>query len=968
MSSLIHRSIFWLVLFASCDTPGCGETPEAAERKNVEAVVFASDSIITYRDGERRIGAIFEEEHRIPIHWDDLPATWVIAIVAAEDGRFWSHAGVDPKGVARAAGENVKAGTVVSGGSTLTQQIAKNLFDRPDRSLGSKMEELDYALHLERVFNKGELLALYANLFHVTGNGTGLGVAARYFFDKEPRDLTLIESAYLAGLVKGPANYDPFPGDAERRARARERAIERTQYVLERIVAEPISNLIPEPGGGKKISAREVDKIRKEAQALLDGGRIEVPFSRGRFRYESSILVDEVRRRLNTKYFKEILAAAGVTDPVKAGLTIVTTLDEAVQRQSTYGLWHHLSDLGPWLEGLGNDAFVLDAGPPSEDPSRPPRLHEFRNAVITEHVENHLMADLGGFACVIDRDAIVRAALAVHRGKEKNRYVKVPTASVDGFVEGMADGSVVWVSIRDVPSDGPALCDLEVRPELQGAVVVLEKGELRAMVGGNTNRDFNRIQALRQFGSTFKPLIYHAAISLGWQPDDLIDNRRHTFKFSGTSYTPRPDHEPSPWVSMAWAGVNSENLASIWLLYHLIDQMNSDQIFKLSKLVGLAQEDGESDDDYKTRIQKAGVLPKRSQLPESHFAAARWEVSETLVAQGQRAEARTLRSLSSGTNDSGRENWKHLQGRLEPCRAAYEALEEALKKGGSVDVRDLSMKKDGDELQIACGTRPEGFVSPSEALGMTPAGGSRLGAGAPEPGTPGRSISRAGRTPEEIAAQMPKPTPTGRGSSRPKSKSKTKSKPKPSPEPKAPKVTLPPVDELIIDDQLKLSTLEALGEAMIRQELAFEAGDYDMYSPEVLEGQTDFRVLLAMRYVTYLAARYGVQTELAEVLSLPLGATEITLEEATAMYAGLVSGKAVVSRAPDEVGPSVLISEIRDQLGAVIYKAKPRRSLVTGPEVGQMTADILRNVVLHGTGRAAKGLLTHEGAHVPIGG
>ena len=139
-----------------------------------------------------------------------------MAIVAAEDGAYWSHPGVNLWGIARAMVANVQAGRLVAGGSTITQQTAKNLYYRPDRSLKSKWTELINALRLEHHHSKEDILTFYANQFHVHGNGRGIGIAARYFFD---RDLTaqdvewgLLESAYVAGLVKGPSLYDPFWG------------------------------------------------------------------------------------------------------------------------------------------------------------------------------------------------------------------------------------------------------------------------------------------------------------------------------------------------------------------------------------------------------------------------------------------------------------------------------------------------------------------------------------------------------------------------------------------------------------------------------------------------------------------------------------------------------------------------------------------------------------------------------------
>ena len=118
---------------------------------------------------------------------------------------------------------------------TLTQQTAKNLFNRPDRSFRSKLEEAVNALRLEYYYSKEEILEFYANQFHVTGNGRGIGIAARYLFDKDVSELTLLECAYIAGMVKGPSLYDPFHSNTERREANMKRAHARVDYVLEKL-------------------------------------------------------------------------------------------------------------------------------------------------------------------------------------------------------------------------------------------------------------------------------------------------------------------------------------------------------------------------------------------------------------------------------------------------------------------------------------------------------------------------------------------------------------------------------------------------------------------------------------------------------------------------------------------------------------------------------------------------------------
>ncbi|MBT3220641.1 MAG: transglycosylase domain-containing protein, partial [Proteobacteria bacterium] len=174
---------------------------------------ISQESTVLYSDGTTRVGVFFEEQHRVLLTRDTLPAAFAFAIVAAEDGNFWFHYGVDPVGITRAMGQNIAAGRVVAGGSTLSQQTAKNVFVRPDRSIKSKLGEGLNTLRLEHHYDKVEILTFYANQFYVTGNGRGLGIAGRYFFDVEdPAELSVLQCAYIAGLVKGPSNYDPWIG------------------------------------------------------------------------------------------------------------------------------------------------------------------------------------------------------------------------------------------------------------------------------------------------------------------------------------------------------------------------------------------------------------------------------------------------------------------------------------------------------------------------------------------------------------------------------------------------------------------------------------------------------------------------------------------------------------------------------------------------------------------------------------
>ncbi len=601
------------------------DEPGAHLDRDAIRAIIAQESPVFYRDGQTRIGVFFEAEHRQYVPWEDLPGAYVASLVAAEDGRFWFHPGLNARGIARAMRDNLLAGRVVAGGSTLTQQTAKNLYYRPDRSLRSKGLEFLNAMRLEARYSKEEILEFYANQFHVTGNGRGIGIAARHFFDKDVSELDLVECAFIAGLVKAPARYDPFIGDAERRAGAVTAARGRTAYVLQRLVDEQTENLAGPDAAGVRIA--EIRGIQAEASRLLREG-FELEFSRGAFRYDASAVLDEVAHRLSEPPFDEVLADAGIDDPATAGIQVVTTLDASVQHGATHALWHHLTEVGAWLEKPKAADFILaDSKGPRFEPGRRTIVGDFRVARVVEHLAGErleLTVDLGGQPCLVDRDAVVRASLAAKRGKDGNKYSKIAGADVDAFIEALSVGSVVWVSIKST-DEGRLTCDLERRPELQGSVVVMEDGAIRAMVGGNDNRNFNRATALRQFGSTWKPLVFHAAMELGWTPDEALDNDRNVFPFSTTFYYPRPDHDPEPVVSMAWAGVNSENLASIWLLYHLTDRLDGEQVRELATSLDLARRADEADKDYRERIQLSGILPTRARISEALFLQARAE-------------------------------------------------------------------------------------------------------------------------------------------------------------------------------------------------------------------------------------------------------------------------------------------------------------------------------------------------------
>ncbi len=184
----------------------------AGERKGSVTVLAADGSVL----------ATYGELHGTPLHYEDLPPALIQAVLATEDRRFFSHPGVDLRGIARAAWANLRAGGVVEGGSTITQQLAKNLFLTPERSFKRKIQEALLALWLERRFSKQELLAIYFNRVYLGAGTYGADAAARRYFGKPVGELSLAECAMIAGLLKAPPRFNPAADPAAARARTAE--------------------------------------------------------------------------------------------------------------------------------------------------------------------------------------------------------------------------------------------------------------------------------------------------------------------------------------------------------------------------------------------------------------------------------------------------------------------------------------------------------------------------------------------------------------------------------------------------------------------------------------------------------------------------------------------------------------------------------------------------------------------------
>ncbi|MCW7752414.1 penicillin-binding protein 1A [Desulfobotulus sp. H1] len=282
-----------------------GYQPSAVTR------VYSSDGVLL---------AQFYAENRLPVASNQIPEALKQALIATEDRNFYSHHGIDPKGILRAVIRNLQSRGYAEGASTLTQQLAKTLFLSPDKNLTRKVREAFLALQIERRYTKEEILTLYLNQIYL-GSGTyGVEAAARRYFGKNAKDLTLGESALLAGLPKAPSRYSPIANP--------ERAMARRNMVLRQMQATEI------------ISPEELHGALSESLQLVSTPH---PSSR-----RAPWFLEQVR--------SELEEVVGPDNLYRSGLTVHTSLDSRVQTAAEKAVEVHMASLDARMQKQGNQA------------------------------------------------------------------------------------------------------------------------------------------------------------------------------------------------------------------------------------------------------------------------------------------------------------------------------------------------------------------------------------------------------------------------------------------------------------------------------------------------------------------------------------------------------------------------------------------------------------------------------------
>ena len=875
------------------------DTTSRIERGAIDLII-ASESPVFYDDGATSIGVFFEKTHRKYLQYKDIPTVFIKALIAAEDKKFLAHNGLDIKAIFRALIANIKAGKVVQGGSTITQQTAKNIFRREKKSYKAKFKELIQAFLLERKYTKEEIIEMYANQFFVNGYGKGLSIASQYFFDKDTKDLDLLESAFIAGSVKAPNRYNPFIKKSEEEKEiAIQRAKLRKDYVLSKML--------------------EINFITK--YEYLEAKEKNIPFKEGKITYKLNVILDYIREQLESGYLSTILQEQGVDNIATSGISIYTSVNKNIQDAALRSLRTHLPVMNVKLNGY-NIRETTDTQQellkkyPMKSRDNLPFLAQITK--IEAGKENgYLSVSWENGDGVIDYEGLKTMGDAWLKWKSGN-WAVFNRKNVRIFLKNFHVGDPIPVRLVPLTKDSSETkLMLSEIPELDGGVVVLQKGMVRAMVGGFFNRFFNRsVDAKRQLGSIFKPIVYSAALQLKWNSLDPLQNMRNIFQFQNTFYQPRPDHPPkSKMVSMAWAGVKSENLASVWLMHHLTDHLNMSEFRKLTQIVGLDKRENESYQAYKKRIRdQFGVVVNKEALMETAFEESKKFIESDIIFKGYE---KTLNNLH------------RMYFNIDVNKFNFETPEEQqILRFNYKNLRKLNMRMK-EQLrtinrfleQYGQNETPDTVEKLSHLLGnfyFSAANGKREKIVYVEQAESPSSITLIPVNPELL---LKRTTPLSSG-------------------------------EVWIDGLITSGIMDLLQENM--QKKYRELVTFNRYDHDVLSRVRDFRTLVNLSYVTYLSEKIGMSTKLDPVLSFPLGPNAISIIEAALAYQTIMTEQIYPIDPEDDLKYAPIITKIVDREGEILWEYKPQPKKVLSNRISGLVTDILRNVMKFGTGRKAK--------------
>ena len=490
-------------------------------RPKVPLRVYTADHVLI---GE------FGEERRSVVRIQDVPDYLKKAVLAIEDARFYDHGGVDLTGILRAGTVALTNGHASQGASTITMQVARNFFLSSEKTYTRKIYEMLLAYKIERALTKDQILEVYMNQIYLGQRAYGFASAARVYFGKDLKDITLAEAAMLAGLPKAPSAYNPVVNP--------KRAKVRQQYILERMLELHY------------ITQQQYEDAAKQPLVVKGAGR--------EFSVHAEYVAEMVRQMMYTQYRE---------DAYTLGLNVVTTIDSADQDAAYRAVRKGLMDYEHRHGYRGPEAYIdLPADPDDREQAIDDALvdhpdnGEIVAAVVTEASPKQVKASfIDGNVAVVQGNDLRFVASALNTRAQPNQRIR--------------PGAIVRLMKND--DDNWIITQL---PQVEGAFVsiVPQDGAIRALVGGfdfNKNK-FNHVtQAWRQPGSSFKPFIYSASLEKGLSPATIINDAPLYFSAAETG---GQAWEPKNYgggfdgpMAMRTALMKSKNLVSIRILNNI---------------------------------------------------------------------------------------------------------------------------------------------------------------------------------------------------------------------------------------------------------------------------------------------------------------------------------------------------------------------------------------------------------------
>lgn len=540
--------------------------------------VFSADGELLGEFGEER-------RHLTPIQ--EIPKVMVQAILAIEDARFYEHSGVDYLGIIRAGLANVNR-VKSQGASTITMQVARNVYLSSEKTFTRKLYEILLTFKMEHMLTKDQILEIYMNQIFLGNRAYGFAAASETYFGKPLKDITIAEAAMLAGLPKAPSLYNPISNP--KRARARQ------LHIINRMVE---NNFITEEEGAAA-----------KKQVLV---------------YKNSLRDIPVHAEFVTEMVRQLMFAQYGDETYSRGLNVYTTILAKDQEAAYKALRRGIMDFERRQFYRGPEKYVTL-------PDTPEELEDTIDEVLDNHPDN------GDLLSALVLEASPKLVKVVRRNGE---VIDITGEGLKPVASGLTDKAQPHIKIRRgavvrIAKSAKGTWDITQLPEVEGAFVALDPrdGSIKALVGGfdfAKNKFNNVTQAWRQPGSSFKPFIYSASFEKGFTPATIINDAPLFFSAGATGSKPwEPKNYDGKFegpMSMRTAMAKSKNMVSIRILQSIGAPFAQEWVSRFGF-------DADKHPPYLTMALGAGsVTPMQMAVAYSVFANGGYRVNPWLISK-----------------------------------------------------------------------------------------------------------------------------------------------------------------------------------------------------------------------------------------------------------------------------------------------------------------------------------------------